>query len=408
MSTPDRRTWTAETAAWLAHLAAEATTASTVAARRQHLNRAAEDMPGTSPYAITGPELAAWLNASAPSRHTWQNRLTTLRRFYQWAQDTGRTTADPTAGLTVRDCPHAPAQARRRPGPAPRPAPTGAWGKAIGEYLQHLVTAAVPATTRTTYRSRLYQLAQHFEGREPWEVTGTELVDWMAGRDLGRDARRGTRATLTGFYDWAVDTGRTSTNPARQLPRIKARPGLPRPIPDHLLTQAYDVADERTRMILRLAAEAGLRRTEIATVHAHDVHHTPDGYALLVHGKGQKQRMIPITESLARLIGTGGDSWLLPNGNGGHLTPGVVSRLASRVLPEPYTLHTLRHRFATTAYARCRDLYAVQRLLGHANPQITQRYVSLDTATLRPVVASLDPTVPVAMPGGAHLTAVAG
>lgn len=390
MTTP--RTWTAEAAAYLSHLDTDpATTAATADARRQHLHLAGSELDTLDPYAVTGSELIDWLNASTVSRSTWKNRLTTLRRFYGWAQDTGRTTTDPTAVLTAADCAHQQPTPGTRSGPAPRPAPAGPWAEAIGAYLQHLTVAAVPATTRTTYRSRLYQLAERFDTLTPWEVTGPALIDWMGARSLGRDSRRGTRATLVGFYDWALDTGRTTTNPARALPRIKARPGLPRPIPDHLLTQAYAVATPRTRLVLRLAAEAGLRRAEIAEVHAHDIHHTPDGCALLVHGKGQKERLIPVTDSLARLIGTAGTGWLLPNGSGGHLTPDRVSRLAGEVLPEPYTLHSLRHRFATAAYAQCRDLYAVQRLLGHANPQVTQRYVALDTAALRPVVELLDP-----------------
>ena len=47
------------------------------------------------------------------------------------------------------------------------------------------------------------------------------------------------------------------------------------------------------------------------------------------------------------------------------------------------TVHGLhRHRYATSAYRVSRDLYAVQRLLGHASPTITQRYVGLDVAGL--------------------------
>jgi len=46
-------------------------------------------------------------------------------------------------------------------------------------------------------------------------------------------------------------------------------------------------------------------------------------------------------------------------------------------------LHGLRHRFATRAYARSRDLRAVQELLGHASPAITQRYVAVSDMNLR-------------------------
>ncbi|MFF5020554.1 tyrosine-type recombinase/integrase [Micrococcus luteus] len=392
----------AEVADYLDHLrTAEAVAPSTLAAHRQHLTALAGAAAGMSPYTLSTAQVLGWLNTAA-ARSTWQNRLTSVRRFYAWAQDTGRTLTNPVEALSLRDCPHHRPKPGTRPGPPKRSAPAGPWAEVLPAYLDHLTAAAMPASTRQTYRSRLYQLADAFPTRDPFSITAAELVDWLAHRPMGREARRGLRATLKGFYGWAVTAGRTATNPAEALPTIKGRPGLPKPIPDHLLAQAYAVADPRTRLVLRLAAELGLRRAEIAQVHAHDVHQLPDGYALLVHGKGQKQRMLPMPEDLARLVlaaAAEGSGWALPNGEGGHLTDGHVSRLAGNVLPEPYTLHTLRHRFATTAYRQCRDLYAVQRLLGHANPQVTERYVSLDTTTLRPIMAASVPDLTASTPG---------
>ena len=44
-------------------------------------------------------------------------------------------------------------------------------------------------------------------------------------------------------------------------------------------------------------------------------------------------------------------------------------------MPVGWSMHSLRHRFATVAYAHDRDLLTVQALLGHASPGTTQRYV---------------------------------
>lgn len=380
----------AEAAAYLADLTASHVSAATVAMHRQHLTQLAALTPGMSPYALTPAQVLSWLNTAA-SRSAWQNRLTTVRRFYAWAQSTGRTLASPVAQLSVRDCPHQRPATGTGPGPAKRATPGGPWAAPLRDYMDHLTTAAKPESTRTTYRSRLFQLADAFPGRDPFTLSADDLVRWLAGRRMGREARRGLRATLCGFYAWAQRTGRCEHNPAEALPTISARPGVPKPIPDHLLAQAYAVADPRTRLMLRLAAELGLRRAEIARVHAEDVQHLADGFGLLVHGKGDKQRILPVADDLAHLImaagaAPGAQGWALPNGRGGHLSPATISQLAAHAVPDPYTLHTLRHRFATTAYAQCRDLYAVQRLLGHANPQVTERYVSLDTTTLRPIV----------------------
>ncbi|EUA18516.1 phage integrase family protein [Mycobacterium xenopi 3993] len=60
--------------------------------------------------------------------------------------------------------------------------------------------------------------------------------------------------------------------------------------------------DERTLLMARLACEAGLRRAEVAKVHSEDLLSGVDGPELIVHGKGGKQRIVPITPSLAAAI----------------------------------------------------------------------------------------------------------
>jgi integrase len=141
--------------------------------------------------------------------------------------------------------------------------------------------------------------------------------------------------------------------------------------------------------MLRLAGEAGLRRAEVAQVHHRDLSAGLDGASLLVHGKGGKLRVVPISESLAAALraahtpGMPEDSWLFPTGLGGHLSPDVVGRLVARALPDGWTMHTLRHRFGTRAYRGTRNLRAVQVLLGHESIATTERYTAVDDAEIR-------------------------
>lgn len=102
---------------------------------------------------------------------------------------------------------------------------------------------------------------------------------------------------------------------------------------------------------------------------------------LKVQGKGGKARLLPLTEtlltSMRELAPYGG--YIFPGNDHGHLSPRWICHLASRALPGNWTLHTLRHRFATIAYnATGHDLVAVQRALGHSSITTTQRYA--DTA----------------------------
>lgn len=97
---------------------------------------------------------------------------------------------------------------------------------------------------------------------------------------------------------------------------------------------------------------------------------------LRVQGKGGRVRVLPMSDGLAaRVRAEAGAGYLFPGAIGGHVSPDWVGRLVGRSLPQGWSMHSLRHRFATVAYHHDRDLLTVQGLLGHASPATTQRYV---------------------------------
>lgn len=81
--------------------------------------------------------------------------------------------------------------------------------------------------------------------------------------------------------------------------------------------------------------------------------------------------------------------YFFPGQDDGHLSPRYVGKLIRDLLPDQWTMHTLRHRFATRLYAHTRDLLGVQGMLGHATPTTTRRYVQWDTARMRDAVDEL-------------------
>ncbi|WP_281347460.1 tyrosine-type recombinase/integrase [Kocuria coralli] len=167
----------------------------------------------------------------------------------------------------------------------------------------------------------------------------------------------------------------------------------PRPTPIQTLLAALKRArDDRDRLMLLLASYAGLRRTEIAQVHAD---HIENGF-LTVQGKGGQQRIVPIHPVLASLLEMikrrGG--WAFPGRFTGHCHPDFIGRRLSRLLGPGWTGHTLRHFFASHTYWNSRDLRSVQELLGHASIATTQIYVGADRQALINVVGSL-PTLDV-------------
>jgi integrase len=210
-------------------------------------------------------------------------------------------------------------------------------------------------------------------------VTPEELARWMARQPWARSTRRSVRSAVRGFFRWAQLHGHRVDDPSLLLPKVKAVEPLARPTPDHALRSALAAAAEDERLMLLLAASCGLRRAEIAALTTDDV----DGRWLYVLGKGGKLRKLPIrSDELAKLLEQAPPGPLFPGRFGGSVTPDYVGRRLSRLLGPGWAAHSLRHRYATTIHTGCRDILALQRLLGHASSETTRLYVQTDDAAL--------------------------
>jgi integrase/recombinase XerC len=264
---------------------------------------------------------------------------------------------------------------------------TPSWESAISEYLDNALDLGLAVESAKAYGYRLRYAARGLQAESPWTVTARELRDWFDGLGQGASARRGYRTVVRGFYRWGVETGRVAVSPAAGLRRVAPPPPRPRPVPDEVYASALRRAGERERLMLRLAAEHGLRRGEVARVHSDDLWRDLDGWSLTVHGKGGKDRDVPLTALVARRLLERPPGYAFPGGQDGHVSPWWVGRLLSRLLVDDYTAHKLRHRAGSRWYdASGHDVFLVQQLLGHADPRTTRVYVGRDRATMRQVV----------------------
>lgn len=268
---------------------------------------------------------------------------------------------------------------------------TNEWSSLIGAYLVYLSAIGRPQTTIKLRRDQLRHLARS-TNIAPTAITHDDLVSWFGIQQWKLETRRSYRSGIRGFFAWATETRHISIDPAKGLKQVKRDRPVPRPAPDMVWTAARLAADARVTLMLRLAGEAGLRRAEVAAVHTRDLRRGPDGAQLLVHGKGSRERVVPISAELADLIergaaghtgGASANGWLFPGQDHGHLSPAWVGTMCSRVMPDVWSMHALRHRFATRAYRGTRNLRAVQGLLGHSSVAVTERYTAVDDNEMR-------------------------
>lgn len=238
-----------------------------------------------------------------------------------------------------------------------------------------------------TIRLRAYQMSRFARSHPDLLGVGVDsLVEWLGRPQWSTDTKRSQRAALRSFYGWAHATGLIETDPSRLLPKIQPAKHQPRPAPEDVIESGLASADERTRLMIILGAREGMRRGEIAKVHSDDLIRDLTGWSLVVHGKGRKERIIPLADDVATMLLARPAGWAFPGGVDGHLSDDRVGVLLSRALPGHWTAHPLRHRFGTVVYRRTGDIRAVQELLGHESLATTQQYVGIDEDTLRAAV----------------------
>lgn len=260
------------------------------------------------------------------------------------------------------------------------------WSRTIERYLRHLAASGQRQATLAQRRAQLYRMARDLRAPAPASLTSERLEAWLAKRDWSPSTRRGHVEALRGFYRWAVANNVCGHNPVDGIAAVRPPKPNPRPVPESAYRFAVQVADRRDRIIVRLAGELGMRRSEVAQARREDVVEDLLGWSLIVRGKGGKERTLPLKDDLALELLSCPPGFLLPGRIDGHLSPAYVAKRAKALLPEGYTMHKLRHRFGSKAYAVSGDLAAVQDLLGHESPATTRIYVRVPDESKRRIV----------------------
>ena len=240
-------------------------------------------------------------------------------------------------------------------------------------------------------------------------------------RGLSKASAARALAAIRSWFKWLARTGLVQQNAAS----LVATPKLPRHLPRvpsiEQMNRVVDSVGEdaaswptRDRAILELLYGCGIRNAELTGLNLEDIQWVNE--VILVRGKGQKQRYVPLGDAAAeavraylgereaRLTAASDNRkmatpalfvnlqlrGLSKPGGQARLTTRSVGRIVKRIailrgLSADVHPHTLRHAFGTHLLEEGADLRAIQELLGHERLSTTQRYTQLTTAQLTEV-----------------------
>lgn len=222
-----------------------------------------------------------------------------------------------------------------------------------------------------TIRKRRAVIARLLTEIDPYTATLFDLDEWVHTHWTADESLNAAVSGLRGFFRWMHASGRRPDNPAAELETVTVERRPARIATDTDILAGIANADPETEMMIRLAAECGLRRHEVAKVHTDDIE---AGAWLHVIGKGGKHRVVHLTPELQTLIRRAPAGYLFPGGTDGHLHPNTVYEHIRRAVGA--NPHSLRHRAGTVVYEGTgHDLRVAQEFLGHSSPEMTARYV---------------------------------
>lgn len=259
-------------------------------------------------------------------------------------------------------------------------------------------------------------------GRTPVECRRADIQDFLLSlyrRNLSARSVARTLVTLRGFFRYLQLDRMRRDNPTEGIETPKSWRNLPRYLStdevDKLLAVPTSIVVRsergrclrlRDRAMLEVLYASGLRVSELIRLRVQDL--DLDGGVLQCHGKGDKQRLVPVGRSAieqvrlylesgrALILRNRTSEYLFPTGRGRPLTRqafwrkistyGVQAGLTTHLSP-----HLLRHSFATHLLERGADLRSLQTMLGHADITTTQIYTHVLTGRLQQVYKACHP-----------------
>jgi len=258
-------------------------------------------------------------------------------------------------------------------------------------------------------------LASTYNITDPAEADHSILRSWIVTLvQKNLDARTVNRkiACLRSYYKFLLRQNRIQKNPTLRLKPPKTSKKLPAFVPEATFNSFLDAFDfeatfegERDKLVLELLYGTGIRLAELIGIAETDINIT--GKTVKVTGKGNKERIVPINDSLLTSIlqylekkktefSDNNTSNLLVTKKALPLYPKLVYRIVKKYLAlvttsEHASPHVLRHSFATHLLNKGADLNAIKDLLGHTSLAATQVYTHNSIEKLKSIFDKAHP-----------------
>ncbi len=300
-------------------------------------------------------------------------------------------------------------------------------------FEQYLLSQDRSIATVVGYLADLRAFARWFtqtngEAPTPEAVTPTDVREyrgWLQRRGLKAATVNRKLAALRAWLGWALGQGRIEANPAAQVRGVRTPQGgnirwlgrrekyaLVRAAEKILQTARLRYAErwavyERDGLLVLFLLHTGLRVGEVVRLTEADLTLSDRKGQVLVRGKGNKQRVVPLNGAARKAVRhwldvrrafaeahraalDAGPLWAVP---GQGLTARTVQRAVERVAREAHldgvTPHVLRHTFAKSLVDASVGLEKVAALLGHTSIETTRRYVAPGVKDLERAVEML-------------------
>lgn len=283
------------------------------------------------------------------------------------------------------------------------------------------------ANTLMSYERDLDDLSAHLREKKTTLVRATSedlaaYLGHLSAQGFAASSQARRLSAMRQFYKFLYAEGIRTDDPSSILDAPKKRQSLPKTLTEadvtKLLQRAQDEAKEdgpgrymRLRMLalMELLYATGMRVSELVSLPAKVL--DQEGRFLIIRGKGNKERLVPLSRSAVSALADYADArksaiaagepdsqWLFPSGGKeGFLPRQVFARdlkgLAARAGIRTATIspHVLRHAFASHLLQNGADLRVVQELLGHSDISTTQIYTHVLEERLREVVETHHP-----------------